>query len=222
MAGRAGGGIFAVVILVACLIILGLASDFLVDWLWFGEIGYPGVFWTTIVAQTATFCAAFVATALILWVNGALADRFARSPWTRLPDLRGTHSGIAISPHPLQAIRHHSRWPLVIGCAASLIAILVGWGEVHNWSIFLRLLYEVPFGTPDPIYGKDIGFYLFSLPAYVVIKNWMLLTLFLSALFAGAIYWVQGHASPCIRDSCNVLRRRSFCPVNKQDSFAII
>jgi hypothetical protein len=36
---------------------------------------------------------------------------------------------------------------------------------------------------------KDIGFYLFSLPAYVVIKNWMLLTLFLSALFAGAVYW---------------------------------
>src|SRR5467141_1778330 len=38
----------------------------------------------------------------------------------------------------------------------------------------------------------DIGFYLFSLPAYVVIKNWMLLTLFLSALFAGAVYWVHG------------------------------
>src|SRR5262245_38824436 len=29
--------------------------------------------------------------------------------------------------------------------------------------------------------------------AYVVIKNWMLLTLLLSALFAGAIYWVHGH-----------------------------
>ena len=30
------------------------------------------------------------------------------------------------------------------------------------------------------------------MPAYVVIKNWMLLTLFLSALFAGAVYWVHG------------------------------
>jgi uncharacterized protein len=43
---------------------------------------------------------------------------------------------------------------------------------VHNWSVFLRLLYQVPFGTPDPVYGKDIGFYLFSLPAYIVIKNY--------------------------------------------------
>jgi Uncharacterised protein family (UPF0182) len=44
-----------------------------------------------------------------------------------------------------------------------------------------------------PLYDKDIGFYLFALPAYVVIKNWMLVTLLLSALFAGAIYWGHGH-----------------------------
>jgi uncharacterized membrane protein (UPF0182 family) len=34
--------------------------------------------------------------------------------------------------------------------------------------------------------------FLFSLPAYTLIKNWMLLTLVLSALFAGTIYWVRG------------------------------
>ena len=50
----------------------------------------------------------------------------------------------------------------------------------------------MPYGANDPLYDKDIGFYLFSLPAYVAIKNWMLLTLFLSALFAGAVYWVHG------------------------------
>jgi uncharacterized membrane protein (UPF0182 family) len=57
----------------------------------------------------------------------------------------------------------------------------------------LQFLYHVPYGTNDPLYDKDIGFYLFALPAYVVIKNWMLLTLLLSALFAGAIYWIRGH-----------------------------
>lgn len=34
----------------------------------------------------------------------------------------------------------------------------------------------------DPLYDKDIGFYFFLLPAYIVIKNWILLTLFLSAV----------------------------------------
>src|SRR5262249_47272412 len=58
---------------------------------------------------------------------------------------------------------------------------------------FLRFLYHVPYGANEPLYDKDIGFYLFALPAYVVIKNWMLLTLLLSGLFAGAVYWVHGH-----------------------------
>src|SRR5258708_36015757 len=37
-----------------------------------------------------------------------------------------------------------------------------------------------------------MGFYLFSLPAYVALKNWLLLTLVLSFLVAGAVYWVHG------------------------------
>src|SRR5215813_8183371 len=65
-----------------CLILLGLTGDFLVDWLWFSTIGYLGVFWTTIAAKAEVFLAVFVATAIILWVNGSIASRFGRSPWT--------------------------------------------------------------------------------------------------------------------------------------------
>jgi uncharacterized protein len=89
-------------------------------------------------------------------------------------------------------MRQRLPWPLVIAGGAGLVGLLVGWGEVHNWGVFLRFLYHVPYGANDPLYNKDIGFYLFSLPAYVVIKNWILLTLFLSTLFAGAVYWVHG------------------------------
>ncbi|WP_247531447.1 UPF0182 family protein [Bradyrhizobium sp. 162] len=46
--------------------------------------------------------------------------------------------------------------------------------------------------SDDPLYNKDIGFYLFSLPAYILIKNWTMLALVLSALFAAVIYWVHG------------------------------
>jgi uncharacterized membrane protein (UPF0182 family) len=65
-------------------------------------------------------------------------------------------------------------------------------GRSQNWDLFLRFFYQVPYGANDPVYIKDIGFYLFSLPAYIVIKNWMLLALSLSAFFAAAIYWVHG------------------------------
>ncbi len=183
----------AAIVLSICLILLGLMGDFLVDWLWFSTIGYFDVFWTTIFAEAVVFFTVFLATAIILWVNGLLASSFARSPWTQRPaDLEWKRAGVATLPDVLEFMRHRLPWPLVIAGGASVLAVLVAWGEVRNWGVFLRYFYQVPYGTNDPLYEKDIGFYLFSLPAYVVIKNWMLLTLFLSALFAGAVYWVHG------------------------------
>jgi uncharacterized membrane protein (UPF0182 family) len=176
-----------------CLILLGLTGDFLVDLLWFSALGYAGVFWTTIIAEAAVFFTVFLATAIILWVNGSLAVRFVRLPWTRhSADFELKRTGVATSPDFLELLQHRLPWPMVIAGGAGVLAVLIAWGEVHNWGVFLRLLYQVPYGENDPLFDKDIGFYLFSLPAYVVIKNWMLLTLFLSALLAGAVYWVHG------------------------------
>ncbi|MGB8073645.1 MAG: UPF0182 family protein, partial [Pseudolabrys sp.] len=177
-----------------CLILLDLISGFLVDWLWFSAIGYFGVFWTIILAKAEVFFAVFLATTIILWVNGSLAFRFARSQWSqRLAEFEWKPTGAATLPEVLEFTRHRLPWPVAIVCGACIIAALVAWGEVNNWDLFLRFLYQVPYGANDPLYSNDIGFYLFTLPAYIATKNWMLLTLFLSALFAGAIYWVHGH-----------------------------
>ena len=186
--------IIAVIIFFICLILLDLISGFLVDWLWFSAIGYFGVFWTIIFAKAEVFFAVFLATTIILWVNGSLAFRFARSQWSqRLAEFEWKPTGAATLPEVLEFTRHRLPWPVAIVCGACIIAALVAWGEVNNWDVFLRFLYQVPYGANDPLYRNDIGFYLFTLPAYIAIKNWMLLTLFLSALFAGAIYWVHGH-----------------------------
>jgi uncharacterized protein len=188
--GAVAGLIIAAIVVVIGLILLGLTGDFLVDWLWFSTIGYSDVFWTTIVAEAGVFFAVFGATAIILWVNGSLASRFARSQ--RLADFEWTRTGVVTWSDVLEVMRRRLPWPVVIAGGASLLAVLVAWGEAHNWGVFLRFLYHVPYGANDPLYDNDIGFYLFVLPAYIVIKNWMLYTLFLSALFAGAIYWVHG------------------------------
>src|SRR5262249_16038554 len=181
--------IIAGTVLSICLILLGLTGDFLVDWLWFSTMGYLGVFWTTIAAEPEVFFALFLPTTLILGMNGSSAFRLGRSLWTYRPaDFEWKRTGIATLPDVLEFMCPRLPWPFVTASGASVLAVLVAWGEVHNWGVFLRFLYHVPFGANDPLYGKDIGFYLFALPAYVVIKNWMLLKLLLSGLFAGAIY----------------------------------
>src|SRR5215813_864109 len=185
--------IVVVIIFLICFILLGIIGGLLVDWLWFSAIGYLSVFWTTIVAEAEVFSAVFIATAIILWANGSLALRFARFRWKQDPvDFERESAGVATSPDVLELMRHRLPWHVVIPLGAGLLAVLVAWGEVDNWRVLLRLLYQVPYGASDPLYNKDIGFYLFTLPAYIAIKNWMFLSLVLSALFAGAIYWVHG------------------------------
>ncbi|MGA8001442.1 MAG: UPF0182 family protein, partial [Pseudolabrys sp.] len=191
--GAARALIVAAIVFLICLILLELVSSFLVDWLWFSAIDYFGVFWTTIIAEAEVFFAVFLATAIILWVNGSLAFRFARSQRMQHPaDFAWKTTNVATLPEVLEFTRHRLPWAVVIICGACILAALVAWGEVKNWGVFLRFLYQVPYGVNDPLFNNDISFYLFTLPAYIAIKNWMLLTLFLSALFAGAIYWVHG------------------------------
>ena len=50
-----------IAIIVAGLIALGYASDFMVDWAWFSSVGYVGVFWTVLVSKAAVFVAVFAA-----------------------------------------------------------------------------------------------------------------------------------------------------------------
>jgi uncharacterized membrane protein (UPF0182 family) len=186
------GLIVAAVVSGICLILLWLASDFLVDWLWFSSIGYLQVFWTTIGAKAAVLFAVWTATAVVLCVNGWLAVRFARRQLAQVAAASPWKAAGGAPPDLLALVRDRLPWPRMIAGAAVLLALLVAAAEAGNWGTFLRFLYQVPYGADDPLYNKDIGFYLFSLPACILIKNWMLLTLVLSGLFAGTIYWVHG------------------------------
>ena len=183
----------AVIVIVACFIVLGLTSDFLVDWAWFSAIGYLDVFGTILAGKAVLFFAVFAGSAIFLWVNGSLASRFARRRGHVHPvDFERESEGVQTLPELLELMRQRLPWRLLIAGVAGVLGILLAAGEVSNWDVFLRFVYQVPYGLSDPQYGKDIGFYLFSLPAYVVLKNWMLLTLLLGFLVAAAVYWVHG------------------------------
>jgi len=83
-------------------------------------------------------------------------------------------------------------WRLLILAVALVIGLLIAMGETGKWDLILRLIYQVPYGQNDPLFDKDIGFYLFSLPVYVALKNWLILILLLSTLMVAAIYFVHG------------------------------
>jgi hypothetical protein len=190
--------IVAIAILVGGLILIGLASSFLVDWEWFSAVGYNGVFWTVIAAKIALFAVVFVVSTAAIWLNGEVAHRLAgrradfrmiSSPWSSSP----WSSIEGLTPRaPLEQLYQHFPWRIFIAAVAIVLGLLVASGEAGNWDLTLQYLYQAPYGQSDPLYGKDLGFYLFSLPAYVELKNWILVTLALSALCAAVLYGVHG------------------------------
>ncbi len=186
---------------VVSLIALGRASSIVVDWAWFSSVGYVGVFWTAFATKTILFVTIFAVSAFLLWINARLALRLARPLQLRLPATFGP--GFAPSRGPASLLLP---WRLLILAGALIIALLVALAEMGKWDLILRFIYQVPYGQNDPLFDKDIGFYLFSLPVYAALKNWMMLMLLLSSAMVGAVYVLHGEIN---LDS----RRWRFSPV---------
>ena len=86
-------------------------------------------------------------------------------------------------------------WRLLTVAVAVILGLLIAWGETGGWDLILRFIHRTSYGRNDPLFDKDIGFYLFSLPVYVAVKNLLLGILLLAALVAGAIYFLHDDIS---------------------------
>jgi uncharacterized protein len=183
--------VFAAVAFV--LVVLGLTASFLVDWSWFASLGYADVFWTTVSAKIAVFLVVFAASVAILLTNGAVAQRLGgvRTIFRTVPSPWASLEGVT-PPVLIERLYRNFPWRSLIVAASLGLGLLVALGEMGSWSVVLRYLYQVPYGQTDPMFGKEVGFYLFSLPLYIEVKSWLLFTLALSALLAAALYWAHG------------------------------
>jgi uncharacterized protein len=189
--GLAIAAVIAAIIMVAALILLGLCGDLLVDWAWFSSIGYLDVFRTVLWTKAALFAAAFLASAAVLWLNGSLAVRLGAAPAHR-PAFDWRSVNVGSLPELIEHLRRHLPWRRLIATLAALIAALIAMAQLDDWDIVLRFIHGVPYGQADPVFGRDIGFYLFVLPAWQALRNFLLVTLVASLVLAGAVYWAHG------------------------------
>ncbi|MDR3555764.1 MAG: UPF0182 family protein, partial [Syntrophobacteraceae bacterium] len=155
------------VILAALLLIalLALSSEWIQKELWMRQLGYTGVFWTLLSLRWGLFCAAFAVTFLYLWINLRFAGRngvtFHPASWasdSTFPE----NTAIEISSASLK---------LAIDALAAVAALIFAVIFYSQWDTFLRFRHGGPFGLSDPLFGVDVGFYLFRLPFYEVLQR---------------------------------------------------
>ena len=147
---------------------------------WFDAVGFADVFWTRITWQIALWVATFAIYGLFIWFNYWLANRFTRG--SSFSFLAGTE----FEPYT-KTIANLSA--LVV---AFIVAISAASASAKFWSTSLKFVNATDYNRADPIYSKDVGFYLFKLPFYQGLQTWLFTLLVSGLLIAIAVYLSKG------------------------------
>ncbi|MBW2001354.1 MAG: UPF0182 family protein, partial [Deltaproteobacteria bacterium] len=155
------------------------------DWLWFENLRYSSVFWTMFFSKFGFGAAVWFIFVLILFFNLYAANRLSQGsgPRTTFTADGGYFAKLGLSGKSTS---------LLFIAFILLISLVIASKGSYQWDMFLRYLYQQPFGNTDPIFSKDIGFYVFSLPFYLFIQNGLLIVFILVGLLTMGWYLKEG------------------------------
>ncbi len=163
--------------------LLGWGVNAWTDWLWFDEVHYTGVFSTVLTTRLLLFLAVGAAMAIVIGGNLYLAYR--------LRPLLRPHSSeqqtldryrVALSPRI-------GIWITVVSLVVGLFAGLSAQGRWDTWMLFRN---AQPFGTKDPIFNIDVGFYVFQYPFYRYLLGVGFTAVVLAVIGSLAVHYVFG------------------------------
>ena len=158
-------------VLLVLLFSLGSLIRAYTDWLWFQSLGYGQVWLTQWGVRTLTLLGFTGIAAALLLGNWLWAFRRASASTSggfnllQLPGLRGILIAVAL-----------------------FLSYLFGAAASSNWDKFLLFLNRVPYGVSDPIFNRDISFYLFELPVYRFLQGWAMPLLFMTLVGVAGLY----------------------------------
>ena len=153
-----------------------------VDWLWFKDVKFEKIFTTKLNAQVIAAFAGVLIGFIISYINIRISMQ-ATKDRAIVPSFHNQ------AMPQLGILRHFDRIKIIVPV---LIGLFVGLLLNNNWLTFLYYLNGVDSGYSDPIFGKDISFYLFTLPVYEIISSVLLLILVLSLVISALNYVLKG------------------------------
>ncbi len=172
-------------LVVLALIVFGLLGglvDLVTDLMWYRALGRQGVLTTRLFAQVGLFLVGFAAFALPALASIWLARRIA-------PQVPIRRIGSLELPDVSRGVT------LVLAGLIVLISLISGAAWSGSWQTALLFINGGPFGSVDPNFHRDIGFYVFDLPFWRFLQGWsvaalvVIILLSVGAYAAGALRW---------------------------------
>lgn len=184
--------VVAIVVLFGLPFLTWLATVY-TDYLWYIDLGQRSVFIVRLVSSLSFGLAFGVVAFLLLYVNARIARRMApRAMLTSVgnmpPQIEEAILQIRASVGPFL--------DKVILWGSLLVALFVGIRMASDWVPLRLALAAIPFGIKDPQFGRDVGFYVFTLPALRILSNWLTGMLVLAAIVTTAVHVLDGAIRP--------------------------
>lgn len=170
--------ISVMVLLTLFLRVIGLITD----WFWFQEVGYTQVFTVTLLAKIKTAALFGIGFFILFTVNISIALRLSGEP--RFMEPTGSFA-IPLREIPPKTLK------ILILAASILFGFFAAVNGIDQWENFLRFINATPFGVSDPLFGKDVGFYVFQLPFLLYLYGWLKFALLATAAAAGFVYLIR-------------------------------
>ncbi len=178
------------ILLLLALIAFGsrTAISYYVDALWFASLGYRAIFWKSLSLEWVVFGLFFAATFVALYGWFRILMRLCR------PEL-STASTIVIGSRVIQLpVEGVLRMGGLIG--ALLISLAAAASMMADWPKFALYWFQPAQGggVVDPIFGRPLGFYLFTLPVWQSVAGWLLMIAILYCAIAVVFVLISGGA----------------------------
>ena len=153
----------------------------LAEWPWFSALGYERVFATRLIASLLLGIVAGGAAFALLYANLRFAQR-------------------GIVPNPV-VMQMNAQTPAVDVTrlvrrlalpAALVLALFIGLAVSSGWMPVLQFLNQTAFGVTDPVFGRDLGYYVFTLPIVGGVLGLLMFLVVVALLASGALYALRG------------------------------
>jgi len=153
----------------------------LAEWPWFSALGYERVFATRLIASLLLGIVAGGAAFALLYANLRFAQR-------------------GIVPNPV-VMQMNAQTPAVDVTrlvrrlalpAALVLALFIALAVSSGWMPVLQFLNQTPFGVTDPVFGRDLGYYVFTLPIIGGVLGLLMFLVVVALLASGALYALRG------------------------------
>ena len=164
--------------LILLFVLLSFLRSIYTDLLWYDTLGLKSVYVKILLTRIVLFVIGAAFLVAVLSISLYICNRVSRGPMN-----------LPLPPETLELLRKLTFWGTV--AVVAVVAIIFGAIFASRWETFLRLANAVQFGETEPVFGKDLSFYVFSMPAYTFLQGWLLGVSIVVLIATLAMYFVN-------------------------------